>query len=88
MTITVTTKVIPITKLPTLSNPVMVSGVPTEARARAWGIKNNFPVIYYYKRMGRVYAEKKVRDDMERVVTAAHPATEEVQPKMKAVKKP
>jgi hypothetical protein len=38
--------------------------------------------------MGRVYAEKKVRDDMERVVTAAHPATEEVQPKMKAVKKP
>jgi predicted glycosyl hydrolase (DUF1957 family) len=61
MTITVTTKVIPITKLPTLSNPVMVSGVPTEARARAWGERNNYPVVYWYRRMERVYAEKQVK---------------------------
>jgi hypothetical protein len=36
----------------------MVSGVPTKERALAWGEKNGFPIVYFYKRMGRVYAEK------------------------------
>jgi hypothetical protein len=52
------TKVIPIRAIPTLRNPDMVSGVQTTARAKAWGEKKGYPIVYYYHRMERVYAPK------------------------------
>jgi hypothetical protein len=54
-----TCKVIIVTSIPPLKSPVMISGVPTLARAQAWGDKHGYPVVYYWRRMERVYTEKE-----------------------------
>jgi hypothetical protein len=60
-------KVIIIKAIPTvLKSPVMCSGIPTVARAKAWGEKNGYATVYYYHRMERCYAEGEKRYGNER----------------------
>jgi hypothetical protein len=61
MTAPIPVKVIPVITAPTLKSPVMVSGVPTVARAIAWAERNGYATIWYWRRMERVYVEKKVK---------------------------
>jgi hypothetical protein len=54
------TQIIEVKSPPALKNPIMLSGVPTAARAKAWGERNKHNTVYFWKRMERVYAEKVV----------------------------
>ena len=45
--------------LPKLQNLVVLSGIPTRERAKAWGEKNGYPVVYFSRRAERVYAARK-----------------------------
>jgi hypothetical protein len=56
-------KVIPITSAPVLKSLVITSGVPTVARAIAWAQRNGYATIWYWRRMERVYVEKKVKNE-------------------------
>lgn len=53
----------PASPLPDLpGRRIWISGIYTEERAKCWGAKNGYEVVWWNKRAGRVYAiqgEKK-----------------------------
>ena len=51
-------KLILVTSAPKLLHPVMLSGIQTKERAKAWAERNNYPVVYFWRRAERVYVEK------------------------------
>ena len=44
---------------PRISTLAFISGVPTEARAKAWGETHGYPLVYWSKRTQRIYYDKR-----------------------------
>jgi hypothetical protein len=58
------TKVIDVKETPKLNALTMLSGIRDKTAAQAWGEKNHYPVVYFWTKRQRVYADKlQVRVD-------------------------